>query len=121
MPTVGDFRPVFPGGKQLEAGESAIFPFTLPDNVFNKAIQPQGYVTFDYYLSNAQNLIFELRLNGQDIDSYSGLNGTLLNHNMELINSTCFKSGENEFEIIVEKGSGVLHIYETVIHYHLEI
>lgn len=121
MTTIGDFRAIFPGGQQLETGDNAVFPFTLPDSVYNKAIQPQGYVIFDYYISNAQNLIFCINLNGQEIDSFSGLSGTHLNHNMELIDSTSFKPGENELEIIAEKGSGVLHIYEIVVHYHLEI
>ena len=121
MGTIGDFRKMSKGGHQLEAGESVVFPFELPDNVFNRAPDPQGYVIFDYYTSEAQNLIFTLMINGNEIDFYSGLNGTQLNHNMELIDSDWLLPGVNKFEVIVEKGSGVLHIYESVIHYHIEI
>jgi hypothetical protein len=121
MTTIGDFRKISKGGNQLEAGEHVVFPFELPENLFNAAPEPQGYVIFDYYASGAQNLIFMLTINGHDIDFYSGLNGTQLNHNMELINSDWLLPGVNKFEVSVEKGSGVLHIYESVIHYHLQV
>ena len=121
MPTVGDFRVIQDGVRHFEAGDTDIFEFELPENVFTDSARPRGYVVFDYYISKASRLVFHLRVNGQEIDSYTGMNGTQLGHNMELVSSNWLKPGRNEFEVEVEQGDGVLHIYEMVLNFHVKI
>ncbi|MCB2189830.1 MAG: hypothetical protein KQJ78_25740 [Deltaproteobacteria bacterium] len=121
MPIVGDFKVIHDGVQQLEAGDEVVFAFDLPEHLYNKAARPRGYVVFDYYLSKASRLVFYLNINGNEIDAFTGMNGTQLGHNMELIHSDWLKPGRNEFNISVEQGEGVLHLYETVINFHVEI
>jgi len=119
MPTVGDFRIIHDGACQFEAGDSEVFVFELPENVYTETVTPRGYVLFDYYISKASRLVFHLSVNGHEIDSFTGMNGTQLGHNMELVNSDWLKPGHNEFEVEVEQGDGVLHIYEMVMNFHV--
>ncbi len=121
MPIVGDFKVIHDGVQQLEAGDDAVFAFELPAHLYCEAARPRAYVVFDFYLSKTSRLVFELTINGNEIDSYTGMNGTQLGHNMELIHSDWLKPGRNEFSINVEQGEGVLHLYEMVINFHVEI
>lgn len=121
MPIVGNFKVIHDGVRQLEAGDEVVFAFDLPGHLYNKSVRPRGYVVFDYYLSKASRLVFHLHINGKEIDSYTGMSGTQLGHNMELVHSDWLRAGRNEFGISVEQGEGVLHLYEMVLNFHVEI
>ena len=119
MQTVGDFRVIHSDVIHLEAGDSISLTFDLPKNVYIDDAQPQSYVLFDYYVSKAQRLIFHMAINDHKIDSFTGLEGTHLNHNMELIDSNWLKPGRNNLNFEIEQGEGKLHIYEAVLNLSL--
>ena len=121
MPIVSDFKVIHDGVQQLEAGDEVTLAFELPEILYNDSARPRAYVVFDFYLSNTSRLVCYLNINGNEIDSYTGLNGTQLGHNMELIQSDWLKPGRNEFSITVEQGDGVLHLYEMVLNFHVMI
>lgn len=121
MHTVGDFRVIHNSVQHLEAGDRVTLTFDLPKNVYTADSHLQSYVLFDYYISKAQRLIFHMAINEHKVDSFTGLEGTHLNHNMELIDSCWLKPGENHLDIEVEQGEGQLHIYEMVLNFHIMI
>ncbi len=120
MPLAADFRVIKDLVDLLEVERPLQFHFDTPINQARGGGQPQSYLLVKYFLEGASALTWELTLNGTRLFESSG-SGSHLLVNMEAFDANLLLPGENQVELRVIRGFGVIRVADMVVHYHVTV
>jgi hypothetical protein len=120
MHAAADFRVINALPHKLEPGKPLSYTFDLPSNLARGSGQTQSVILVKYFLEGASALTWELCLNGSRLFESSG-SGSHLLMNMEAFDANLLLPGENQIEIRLKQGLGVVRIADMVVNYHINL
>ena len=108
MPTVADYRVIRDTTFTLGINKEESFSFQVPNDLVISQNAARAILNFKYDpSSNANNLRFEVNLNGQLVTSLSNIDNGLRRFESETFNSTILEvNGNNTLQFRVEASSG---------------